>query len=74
MKKIKRETGKKETKKAKKVRNAKNAGKVLRDGGLGRRFPSGSAESGAGPINQVNKVLKKFEDKCNYIYICLLMG
>ena len=56
MKKIKRETGKKDTKKAKKVRNAKNAGKVLREGGLGRRFPSGSAESGAGPINQVNKV------------------
>ena len=56
MKKIKRETGKKETKKAKKVWNAKNAGKVLQEGGLGRRVPSGSAESEAGPINQVNKV------------------
>ena len=56
MEKIKRETGNKETKKAKKVRNAKNAGKGLREGGLGRRVPSGSAESEAGPINQVNKV------------------
>ena len=39
--------------------------------GLGRRVPSGSAESEAGPINQVNKVLKIFEDKCNYIYTML---
>ena len=53
MKKIKREEGKKETKN---VRNAKNAGKVLGEGDLGRRVPSGSAESEAGPINQVNKV------------------
>ena len=70
MEKIKRETGKKETKKAKKVRNAKTAGKVLRgEGGLGKRVPSGSAENEAGPINQVNKVYRIFEDKCNYIYL-----
>ena len=40
-------------KKAKKARNAKKAsGKLLREEGLGRRVPSGSAESEAGPYNQ----------------------
>ena len=41
----------KNTNKAKKARNAKKAaGKVLREGGLGRRVLSGSAESEAGPL------------------------
>ena len=42
------------TRKAKKARNAKKAaGKVLREEGLDGRVPSGSAESKAGPHHQV---------------------
>ena len=38
----------------KKPRSAKKAaGKVLREEGLGRRFPSGNAEREAGPFDQV---------------------
>ena len=41
-------------KKAKKARNAKKAArKLLREEGLGRRVPRGSAESEADPYNQV---------------------
>ena len=44
----------KNTKKANKARDAKKAAeKVLREEGLGRRVPVGSAESEAGPHNQV---------------------
>ena len=42
----------KKTKKAKEARNAKKAAeKVLREEGLGRRVPGGSAESEAVPFN-----------------------
>ena len=47
----------KNTKEAKKARNAKKAaGKVLESESLGRRDSSGSADSEAGPINNVKKV------------------
>ena len=46
------------TKKAKKARNTKKAaGKLLLEEGLGRRVPSGSAETEAGPYYQA--ILRK---------------
>ena len=58
----------KNTKKAKKARNAKKAaGKVRREGGVGRHVP-GNAESQGGPFNQVPP--RRFT--CRYIwrYVC----
>ena len=60
---------KKNTRNAKQPRNAKNgAGRVLREREFGRRVPSESAESEAGPINQVHKGKRNLGDKC--VYVC----
>ena len=54
--------------KAKKSRNAKKAaGKVLREGGLGRRVPGGSAESKAGHCNQAIPTRITCRDISNYV-------
>ena len=55
--------------KAKKARNAKKAaGKALREEGLGKRVPGGSAESEAGPYIQVvpRQIIRG--DMCKYVY------
>ena len=63
-------------KKAKKSRNAKKtAGKLLREEeGLGRRVPSGSAESEADAYNRT--ILDSFScrDVCNHVYLCQVHG
>ena len=45
-------------------------GKLLREEGVGRRVPSGSAESEAGPYNQVIPSKHCCRDICKYVYIC----
>ena len=53
--------------KAKNAGNAKKtAGKILREEGLGRRVPIGSAESEAGPYYLVNPVKVIAEIFCNH--------